>query len=69
MLSVEFTIAQGAKKTSATLAGQDRLFLRMVETTGFAFDHDGFATLANVSAAKQGGENFYLQWHAASRAG
>src|SRR6266540_597496 len=46
MLAVEFAIAQGAEKTPARLAGDDRFFLWMIKAAGFPFDQQVLADLA-----------------------
>ncbi len=69
MLAVEFTVAQGAKKSPATLAGQHGLFLRMIKTTRLALDHDGLAARPRINGAEQGRKNLHLQGDAARGAG
>src|SRR5579859_8118799 len=69
MLSMEFAITQGTEEPPTTLAGYDRLLLRVIETTGFALNQDGLAASADTLVAKQGGKNFNLQRCAARRAG
>jgi len=67
MFPIQFTVAQSAHKTAATLAREHSFFAGMVKTSRLALAQYDFAAPGRSSPAKQSGENFDLQQALASR--
>ena len=68
MLAVHLAVAQGAKETAATAAGQNGFLLRMIKAARFVRQDNGLAGLARRRPAEQRGINLHLERSATLRA-
>ena len=69
VFAVKLAIAERAEETAASIARHGRLFLRMVEATGFAFNHQRFAAASAGRRSEQGREDLDLHPLTANGAG
>jgi hypothetical protein len=69
MFVVQFQVAKSAQKPTARRTGDNRSFLRVIKTAGFAFHQYELAGLAFRDRFAESRENFYVQQSVTSRAG
>ena len=60
MLAFQLAITERTKKATARIAGQDRLFFRMIEAARLAIDHYSFTSSRGRLLAEQCREDFNL---------